>query len=99
MNRIDLARKTKKKSGVNITNADAQKFFDAFIDVIEEAVIKGEKVIIRNFGTFYSFKKRSCKKYNIRTGERYMTDPKTLPYFRAMPAFKKLVLEAEKKGE
>ncbi|MBO4740230.1 MAG: HU family DNA-binding protein [Bacteroidales bacterium] len=50
MNKNDLVKAMAVKAG--LTNADARKALDAFVNVTEETLKAGEKISLVGFGTF-----------------------------------------------
>ncbi|MDY6994805.1 MAG: HU family DNA-binding protein, partial [Pseudomonadota bacterium] len=50
VNKKDLVDAFSKKA--NVTKKDAESFVDAFVDVVSEALSKGEEVKLVGFGTF-----------------------------------------------
>ena len=60
----------------------AEEVIDTIFDSMKEALVSGDKVEIRGFGTF---KVKSYKAYegrNPRTGEIINVKPKKLPFFK-----------------
>ncbi len=51
MNKTELIQKIADEA--NASKGEAQKFFDAFTDVVETELKKGETVQITGFGKFY----------------------------------------------
>jgi len=60
----------------------AEAFLRAFIETITESLAKGEKVEIRNFGTFYMKKKPKRIARNLRTGRKIRVPAKISPAFK-----------------
>lgn len=57
MNKAELVKKISSNAGVN--ENEAEKTVDAFLEVVSEAMFKGEMVSIVNFGTFEIGERRS----------------------------------------
>ncbi|OIN85611.1 MAG: integration host factor subunit beta [Alphaproteobacteria bacterium CG1_02_46_17] len=61
---------------------DIEKVVDAFFGGITDALVKGDRVELRGFGTF-SVKERAARVgRNPRTGESVSVDEKRLPFFK-----------------
>lgn len=76
-----IALLAKKYPQFRVTEVEAM--FDVILNDIQTALIRGERVELRGFGTF-SVKTRSPRKgRNPRTGERVDVPAKCVPYFRA----------------
>ena len=57
MNKAELISVMAEKSG--LTKKDSEKALNSFIEAVEEALVKGEKVQLVGFGTFEVREKRS----------------------------------------
>lgn len=89
MNRSDLVNKLKDKAALN--KKDAAEVVDTFFDEITEALVKGERVEIRSFG---SFTVKNYKPYvgrNPKTGEQINVSSKKLPFFKVGKELKEKV--------
>ena len=61
---------------------DIEKVVDAFFNGITDALVKGDRVELRGFGTF-SVKDRAARVgRNPRTGESVHVEEKHLPFFK-----------------
>lgn len=61
---------------------DVEKVVDAFFGGITNALVEGDRVELRGFGTF-SVKERGARVgRNPRTGESVKVDEKRLPFFK-----------------
>ena len=67
MNREEFVKAVAEKAG--ITKKDAATVVNAVLEVIEEAMKKGEEVKFTGFGTFKVVTRRERKGRNPRTGE------------------------------
>ena len=68
MNKNDLVKAMAAKAG--LTNADARRALDAFVNVTEETLKAGEKISLVGFGTFGIAERKA------RTGLNPMTKAK-----------------------
>lgn len=67
MNKADLVKRMAEIAGT--TKANAEKLLDAFMQAVEEAISKEDKVVLVGFGTFQVVKRASRSGRNPRTGE------------------------------
>ncbi len=74
----------------SIRRKDAEAFLNAFIDVVKETLAKGEKIEIRNFGTFYMKEKSKRVARNPRTGKKVRVPAKISPAFKPGKSLKAL---------
>jgi integration host factor subunit beta len=72
----------------NIPTEEAIAIVESFFDVLKTAMVGGERVEIRGFG---SFKVKGYKGYtgrNPKSGEAVTVHPKRLPHFKPGKEFK-----------
>lgn len=82
MNKAELVQKLLEKAKGS-SKAEAERYLDAFVDVVTEALKKGEEVAIAGFGTF-SVKTRAARQgVNPKTGEKIQIPSMKRPKFRA----------------
>ncbi|MEZ0344756.1 MAG: HU family DNA-binding protein [Caldimicrobium sp.] len=67
MNKADLVKRMAEIAGT--TKANAEKLLDAFMQAVQEAISKGDKVVLVGFGTFQVVKRAARTGRNPRTGE------------------------------
>ncbi len=67
MNKADLVKRMAEIAGT--TKANAEKLLDAFMQAVQEAISKGDKVVLVGFGTFQVVKRAERTGRNPRTGE------------------------------
>lgn len=80
MTKAEIVSKLAEKRGLN--QKIAKIIVDTIVSSIKRAIIRGERVEIRGFG---SFSQRHYKSYvgrNPKTGEKVIVSPKRLPYFK-----------------
>lgn len=77
-----------------LSRAGARKILDATFDEICEALVRGEAVKLRSFGSFHVRSKRERIGRNPRTGEEALICPRKVLTFKASP-----VLIAHVNGE
>ncbi len=81
MNKTDLINAISAKSGLNKKNSEAA--LNAFISSVEEALVKGEKVVLVGFGTFEVRKRAARKGRNPQTREEITIPASIAPVFKA----------------
>lgn len=96
MTRKQLADATAKRSG--FTQKDTRPVVYAMWDVLAEQLIKGDKVVIEDFGTFSVLERapRECPDPN-HPGEMYTIPARRVAHFCPYPAFKDLMNNEEGK--
>lgn len=81
MNKTDLINSISAKSGLNKKNSEAA--LNAFISSVEEALVKGDKVVLVGFGTFEVRKRAERKGRNPQTKEEIVIPASNAPVFKA----------------
>ena len=89
MNKSDLVAAMAAKTGD--TKKSAEETLNAFVDVVTEALIKGEKVQLVGFGSFEVRKRAARKGRNPQTKEEIKIPASKAPVFKAGKALKDLV--------
>jgi integration host factor subunit beta len=80
MNKSDLMNRLAEEKGFSLSTA--KEIVDIFFADMTQALIKGDRVEIRGFG---SFKMKAYKGYtgrNPRSGVKTEVKPKRLPFFK-----------------
>jgi len=75
----DLITRVAQHSGV--TNKQAEKIVNSFIDTVTEAIEKGEEVRITGFGTFRVVQRAPRKGRHPRTGQEMLIPGSQRPAF------------------
>ncbi|HHX24752.1 MAG: HU family DNA-binding protein [Tepidanaerobacteraceae bacterium] len=86
MNKADLISVMAEKSGM--TKKDSEKALNAFIETVEEALVKRDKVQLVGFGTFEVRERSARKGRNPQTGEEIDIPAANVPAFKAGKALK-----------
>ncbi|HEY5560561.1 MAG TPA: HU family DNA-binding protein [Clostridiaceae bacterium] len=86
MNKADLISSIAEKS--NLTKKDAEAALKAFIESVEEALEKGDKVQLVGFGTYESRQRAERVGRNPRTKEEITIPASVVPVFKAGKDFK-----------
>ncbi len=89
MNKADLIAAIAAKTGETKKSAEAS--VNAFVDVITESLVKGDKVQLVGFGSFEVRKRAARKGRNPRTKEEIKIPASKAPVFKAGKALKDLV--------
>ncbi len=89
MNKSELIAAMADKTGETKKNAEAS--LNALIDVITEALVKGDKVQLVGFGSFEVRKRAARKGRNPQTKEEIKIPASKAPVFKAGKALKDLV--------
>lgn len=72
MNKAELVKRMAEIA--EVSKGTAEKVLDSFMQAVEEAISKGDKVVLVGFGTFQVVTRASREGRNPRTGE-----PLTIP--------------------
>jgi len=70
------------------SKSEAQKFFDAFTDVVQDSLKKGEDVQITGFGKFYVQRREAREGINPQTKQKINIPASRVPKFTAGNALK-----------
>jgi len=89
MNKTELTAALAGKTG--LAKKDAEKALNAFVDVVTEALAKGEKVQVVGFGSFEVKERPARTARNPRTGEEIEIGASKAPVFKAGKALKDTV--------
>ena len=86
MNKTELVAAIAEKT--DLSKADSERALKAFIETVEKALKKGDKVQLVGFGTFEVKKIAARTGHNPRTGEKLKIKASKTPKFKAGKAFK-----------
>ena len=89
MNKADLIAAIAAKTGETKKSAEAS--VNAFVDVITESLVKGDKVQLVGFGSFEVRKRAARKGRNPQTKEEIKIPASKAPVLKAGKALKDLV--------
>ena len=87
MNKADLISAMAEKSGM--TKKDSEKALNAFMETVEETLVKRDKVQLVGFGTFEVRERSARKGRNPQTGEEIDIPAARVPAFKAGKALKR----------
>ena len=80
MNKSELIKALAEKKNLHVD--ESTKIVSAFIDSIKEALVRGDRVEIRGFGSFKIKDYNGYTGRNPKTGDVVDVRPKKLPFFR-----------------
>ena len=89
MNKHELIVRIMEKTGAN--KPVAERFLNALIEAVTEALANGEKIQLIGFGTFEARGRNARTARNPQTGEAVQISAKTVPAFKAGKALKDAV--------
>jgi len=97
VNKGGLVAEVAKRTG--LSKADVGRVVDAAIDVIRDAVVRGDRVTLADFGTFERKHRNQRIARNPRKPDVPITVPaRDLPSFTAGKEFRELVLAKRRRG-
>jgi len=76
---------------MDIPKQEAEEGVNLFFQAIKDAILRGEEIEIRGFGSFRFRKRTSRSGRNPRTGEPVKVPPKKVLYFKPSKRLKELV--------
>ena len=89
MNKTELVAAIAEKT--KASKKDAEAMVNAFVETVQKAVKKGDKVQLIGFGTFESRARAAREGRNPQTGKTIKIAASKVPAFKAGKAFKDLV--------
>ncbi len=91
MVKADIVERVVEATG--LSKSKARQIVDAILDEMFNALVRGENVIIRRFGTFEVVRSNRLKGRNLKTGEEVRIDPRMVVRFRPSKKLKKVIEE------
>jgi integration host factor subunit beta len=89
MIKADLINKIARE--MDIPKQEAEEGVNLFFQSIKEAILRGEEIEIRGFGSFRFRKRTSRAGRNPRTGEPVRVPPKKVLYFKPSKLLKEML--------
>jgi integration host factor subunit beta len=89
MIKADLITKIARE--MDIPKQEAEAGVNLFFQSIKEAILRGEEIEIRGFGSFRFRKRTSRAGRNPRTGEPVKVPPKKVLYFKPSKLLKQML--------
>ena len=91
MIKADLVNKIAKE--MSISKQEAETGVNLFFQTIKEAIMNGEEIELRGFGSF-RFRQRGARSgRNPRTGEPVQVPPKKVLYFKPSKLLKNVIIK------
>lgn len=91
MNKSELIKNLSEQADISIE--EATLVVSTFVDNMKDALLDGDRVEIRGFGSFKIKEYASYAGRNPRTGEKVQVGSKRLPFFRAGKELKEYLNE------
>jgi integration host factor subunit beta len=82
MNKSDLIKKISENAD-SLNEEDLEQTVNSILNLISNSLSNGDRVEIRNFGTFSVRSRDQRISRNPKTGTSVLVEPKNHPYFRA----------------
>ena len=82
MNKSDLVKKISENAD-SLNEEDLEQTVNTILNLISNSLSKGNRVEIRNFGTFSVRSRGQRISRNPKNGTSVLVEPKNHPYFRA----------------
>ena len=82
MTKADLVERVASAIGPRVTKKECALVIDAFLAAVKEALVRGDGIELRGFGTFKVRRRKARKARNPRTGEPVEVPARDLPVFR-----------------
>ena len=81
MTKADLVEQVADAIGPRVTKRDCGLLIDAFLDAVQDALARGDRIELRGFGTFKVRHRKARTGRNPRTGEPVEVPPRDVPVF------------------
>ena len=91
MTKADLVERVADAIGPGISRRDYALVIDAFLAAVQDALVQGEGIEIRGFGTFKVRRRKARIARNPRTGERVEVPARNVPVFQPSKHFRSRV--------
>lgn len=82
MTKADLVEQVSEAIGPGLTRKECALVVDGFLNAVKAALVEGENIEIRGFGTFKVQSRRSRVARNPRTGEQVDVPSREVPVFK-----------------
>ena len=96
MTKADLVERVADAIGPRVTKRDSGLAVDAFLAAVQDALVQGEGIEIRGFGTFKVRHRKARTGRNPRTGERVAVPARSVPVFQPSRHFRSRVDRAHR---
>lgn len=89
MNKSELIEALSEKKGISYKKSE--EIVSTVFDAMSQAMLSGDRIEIRGFGSFVVNEYRSYTGRNPKTGESIAVKPKKLPFFKVGKELKERV--------
>ena len=96
MTKADLVEQVAEAIGPGITKKDCALVVDGFLNAVKRAMVEGDNIEIRGFGTFKVRRRKSRMARNPRTGDPVKVPARALPVFKPSKHFSGKVARAHR---
>ena len=96
MTKADLVEQVAEAIGPGITKKDCALVVDGFLNAVKRAMVEGDNIEIRGFGTFKVRRRKSRMARNPRTGDPVKVPARAVPVFKPSKHFSGKVARAER---
>jgi nucleoid DNA-binding protein len=86
MNKSELIKEISRETKMPASTVG--RVLESLFENVERSLLRGEKVVITDFGTWTTSKRKGFTGHNPRTGDPIEIPSRTLPVFRAGKKFK-----------
>ena len=87
MTKADLVEQVTHAIGPQVTKKECKRVIEAFLASVQDALVRGEGIEIRGFGTFKVRHRKARQARNPRTGEPVEVPPRSAPVFQPSSLF------------
>ncbi len=94
MTKADLVDQVSEAIGPGVTKRDCALVVDALFEAMKHALIRGEHIELRGFGTFKVQERNPRTARNPRSGETVLVPARVQPVFKPARGFRDEVNEA-----
>lgn len=99
MTKADLVEQVAEAIGPGITKKDCALVVDGFLNAVKRAMVTGENIEIRGFGTFKVRRRKSRMARNPRTGDAVKVPARAVPVFKPSKHFSGKVARAQRERD
>jgi len=92
MTKQELVGVVARRGGMKFS--DAEMIVNLFFSCMREALMRGDRVEIRGFGSFRIKEYKSYEGRNPKTGQKVLVSPKRLPHFKVGKELREKLSEA-----
>lgn len=91
MKKADIVDQVAEAIGPGLSRSECALVVDGFINAVKQAMVRGETIEIRRFGTFQVRERKARRARNPRTGEAVEVPARSVPVFKASEHFRRRV--------